>query len=77
VPTTAEIRAEDLVYEVAAELGLTEIEVLGLDSLAVADGVLRRLRRQLKRHAGATSPVQPYVVSDPIRVVNRDSLLSG
>ena len=50
--TQAEMRAEELVYEVAEELGLTEVEVLRLDALAVAEGALRGLRLELKKQAG-------------------------
>ena len=58
--TQAEMRAEELVYEVAQELGLTESEVLRLDARAVADGALRRLRIELKKHAGRPLTVRDY-----------------
>ena len=50
--TRAEMRAEELVFEMAEELGLTEDEVLALDPLAVVDGVLRDLRAELARQLG-------------------------
>lgn len=50
--TRAQIRAEELVFEVAEELGLTEDEVLGLDALAMADCVVRDLRTELEKQAG-------------------------
>jgi hypothetical protein len=62
--TRAEMRAEELVYEVAEELGLTELEVLELDALAVADGVLRRLRIELKKQAGRTLTPHDYRLPD-------------
>jgi hypothetical protein len=62
--TQAEIRAEELVYEVAQELGLTEAEVLRLDALGVADGALRRLRIELKKQAGRSLTVHDYRLPD-------------
>lgn len=62
--TRAEMRAEELVYEVAEELGLTEAEVLALDAIAVADAALRRLRIELKKQAGRPLTVRDYRLAD-------------
>ena len=62
--TQAEMRAEELVFEVAEELGLTEIEVLRLDALAVAAGALRGLRIELKKQAGRPLTVRDYRLPD-------------
>ena len=62
--TQAQMRAEDLVYEVAEELGLTETEVLGLDAVAVADGALRGLRIELKKQAGRPLTTEDYRLPD-------------
>ena len=63
--TMAEMRAEELVFEVADELGLTEGEVLGIDMAAVADGALRHLRTELKKLAGRTITAHDYFPSAP------------
>jgi predicted transcriptional regulator len=62
--TQAEMRAEELVYEVAQELGLTEAEVLRLDALGVAAGALRRLRIELRKQAGRSLTVHDYRLPD-------------
>lgn len=63
--TRAEMRAEDLVYEVADELGLTEAEVLRLDPIEIAAGALRSLRIELKKQAGRPLTVGDYRLPDP------------
>ena len=70
--TRAEMRAEDLVYEVAEELGLTEAEVLRVDALAVADVALRNLRIELKKQVGRQLTVRDYRLPDsrPTNVVD-------
>jgi hypothetical protein len=75
--TQAEMRAEELVYEVAEELGLTEDEVLDLDVLALAAGALRRLRIDVKKHAGRPLTVRDYrpPTSRPAIVVGIEALL--
>ena len=62
--TRAEMRAEELVYEIAEELGLTEAEVLRLDAVAVADTALRRLRIELKKQTGRQLTARDYGLSD-------------
>ena len=62
--TQAEVRAEELVFEVAEELGLTEVEVLRLDALALAHGVLRGLRIELKKQAGRPLTLEDYRLPD-------------
>ena len=62
--TRAEMRAEDLVYEVAEELGLTEAEVLRLDPIAIAAGALRGLRIELKKQAGRPLTIGDYRLPD-------------
>jgi hypothetical protein len=56
----AEMLAEELVFEVAEELGMRETEVLRLDALAVADSALRRLRIELKKQAGWALTLHDY-----------------
>jgi hypothetical protein len=60
MPKRAEMLAEELVFEVAEELGMRETEVLRLDALAVADAALHRLRIELKKHAGWALTLHDY-----------------
>ena len=61
----AEIGAEELVFEVAEELGLTEVEVLEIDVLAIAEGVLRHVRTELKKQSGRTLTSHDYFPPGP------------
>ena len=63
--TRVELRVEELVYDLAEELGLTEAEVLELDALAIAQAAVQRLRIELKKQSGRRLTVQDY--RPPIR----------
>jgi hypothetical protein len=56
----AEMLAEELVFEVAEELGMRETDVRRLDALSVAHAALRRLRIDLKKQAGWALTLHDY-----------------
>lgn len=82
-PTT--IAAEELVYDIAAELGLTEAQMRGLDGLDIAEAVIRTIRQKVRRHVydsdgGARTPeayeqlFREYLLPDPKVIDLHDAL---
>lgn len=73
--TKAEMRAEELVYQVADDLGLTDLEQHGLDALKISDAMLVHLRIELKKATGRTLSIEDYLLRDPTKIISLEDAM--